>query len=180
MSLDAPRSRMVQARGSLRSTDVGSRAPAQQRWRPPSASQRDITALHDLHYAALPPSMLRATTRATRPGSSTHLQSTIKVKNSSPILTTSNSPAPVPMSLSRISSVLRPHGAHRPRHACVARGRAKPVVAITMPRARRGHARRRQARRTYRLTMVAPQARAMRLLSVLRSRRMADTPALVR
>mmetsp|Transcript_38019 Transcript_38019/g.96161 ORF Transcript_38019/g.96161 Transcript_38019/m.96161 type:complete len:264 (-) Transcript_38019:681-1472(-) len=64
------------------------------------------------------------------------LQSTTKEKNSSPILTTSNRPAPVPMSLSRISSVL--------------------------------------------CTMVAPHARAMRLLSVLRRRRMAEMPALVR
>lgn len=47
---------------------------------------------------------------------------------------TSNRPAAVPMSLSRISSV--------------------------------------------RLTMVAPQARAIRLLSVLRRRRMAEMPAL--
>mmetsp|Transcript_29671 Transcript_29671/g.87811 ORF Transcript_29671/g.87811 Transcript_29671/m.87811 type:complete len:330 (+) Transcript_29671:4066-5055(+) len=63
-------------------------------------------------------------------------QSTTNEKNSSPILTTSKRPAPVPMSASRISSV--------------------------------------------RCTIVAPAARAMRLLSVLRSRRMADTPALVK
>mmetsp|Transcript_16990 Transcript_16990/g.50708 ORF Transcript_16990/g.50708 Transcript_16990/m.50708 type:complete len:257 (-) Transcript_16990:1009-1779(-) len=64
------------------------------------------------------------------------LQSTMKVKNSSPILRTSNSPARVPMSDSRISS-----------------GRC---------------------------TMVAPVARAIRLLSDLRRRRMAEMPALVR
>mmetsp|Transcript_19693 Transcript_19693/g.54980 ORF Transcript_19693/g.54980 Transcript_19693/m.54980 type:complete len:330 (+) Transcript_19693:290-1279(+) len=63
-------------------------------------------------------------------------QSTMKVKNSSPILTTSKRPALVPMSLSRISSVL--------------------------------------------CTMVAPHARAIRLLSVLRNRRMAEMPAFVR
>lgn len=51
-----------------------------------------------------------------------------------PMPLTSNRPAAVPMSLSRISSV--------------------------------------------RLTMVAPQARAIRLLSVLRRRRMAEMPAL--
>mmetsp|Transcript_17862 Transcript_17862/g.50310 ORF Transcript_17862/g.50310 Transcript_17862/m.50310 type:complete len:251 (+) Transcript_17862:620-1372(+) len=64
------------------------------------------------------------------------LQSTINAKNSSPIFFTSNSPAPVPMSLSLASSV--------------------------------------------RCTMVAPHARAMRLLSVLRSRRMAEMPARAR
>mmetsp|Transcript_9827 Transcript_9827/g.18353 ORF Transcript_9827/g.18353 Transcript_9827/m.18353 type:complete len:213 (+) Transcript_9827:511-1149(+) len=64
------------------------------------------------------------------------LQSTMKVKKSSPILTTSKRPAPVPMSLSWISSV--------------------------------------------RWTMVAPVARAIRLLSVLRRRRMAEMPALTR
>jgi hypothetical protein len=57
----------------------------------------------------------------------------MKEKNSSPILTTSNSPAPVPMSDSLISSG--------------------------------------------RWTMVAPHARAMRLLSVLRRRRIAEIPA---
>ena len=35
------------------------------------------------------------------------LQSTMKVKNSSPIFSTSKRPAPVPMSLSRISSALQ-------------------------------------------------------------------------
>ncbi|KFM23668.1 hypothetical protein F751_3884 [Auxenochlorella protothecoides] len=63
-------------------------------------------------------------------------QSTMNVQNSSPILRTSNRPAPVPMSRSVASS-----------------GRD---------------------------TMVAPAARAMRLLSVLRRRRMAEMPALVR
>mmetsp|Transcript_21870 Transcript_21870/g.55479 ORF Transcript_21870/g.55479 Transcript_21870/m.55479 type:complete len:323 (-) Transcript_21870:663-1631(-) len=63
-------------------------------------------------------------------------QSMKKVKNSSPILATSNRPQPVPTSDSLSSSV--------------------------------------------RLTMVAPHARAMRLLSVLRMRRSTVTPALTR
>mmetsp|Transcript_10356 Transcript_10356/g.26559 ORF Transcript_10356/g.26559 Transcript_10356/m.26559 type:complete len:238 (+) Transcript_10356:362-1075(+) len=63
-------------------------------------------------------------------------QSITKLKYSSPIFFTSNSPAMVPTSSGRISSG--------------------------------------------RLTMVAPAARAMRLLSVLRRRRMALMPALIR
>mmetsp|Transcript_601 Transcript_601/g.2479 ORF Transcript_601/g.2479 Transcript_601/m.2479 type:complete len:221 (-) Transcript_601:965-1627(-) len=64
------------------------------------------------------------------------LQSTMKVKYSSPIFSTLNKPAPVPMSDSRSSST--------------------------------------------RETTVAPAARAMRLLSVLRTRRNAVMPALER
>ena len=63
-------------------------------------------------------------------------QSTMNVKYSSPIFSTLNKPAPVPISDSRISSTLD--------------------------------------------TMVAPAARAMRLLSVLRTRRNAVMPALAR